>query len=267
MTNNATLIQPPHRDNSDRPALSVVVPVHNEEKNIVLLAEEISAVLQGNLTYEIVYVDDGSSDNSHKVLEDLTSTLTSFRAIQHLYRCGQSAAIYSGVLAASAPLVLTLDGDGQNDPTDIPLILETYYTHADEDGRLLVSGWRKRRNDSWDKRFSSRIANTLRSGLLSDKTPDTGCGLKVFRREDFLVLPTFDHMHRFLPALMLHAGARVMSVEVIHRPRLHGKSNYGLFDRLWVGIIDIFGVTWLYRRRIKVEFREIGAASNGTGPT
>ena len=161
--------------------------------------EEISEVLSPIIPYEIIYVDDGSTDNSHQVLLDLTGSLTGFRALQHFRRKGQSAAIYSGVTAAKAPLIVTLDGDGQNDPADIPALLETYYSHSKDDGRLMVAGWRKGRSDSWSKRVSSRIANAIRSSLLSDHTPDTGCGLKIFRREDFLFSSFQSHAQ-------IHAG-------------------------------------------------------------
>ena len=250
------------RDNSDNLALSVIVPVHNEEKNIGGLAKEISDILLPFVTHEIIYVDDGSTDDTYQVLLDLTRSLTGFRALQHFSRKGQSAAIYSGVKAAKAPLIVTLDGDGQNDPADIPTLLETYYSLSKYDGRLMVAGWRKGRSDSLSKRFSSSIANTIRSSLLSDHTPDTGCGLKIFRREDFMDFPSFNHMHRFMPALMLRNGGRVKSVEVNHRPRIHGKSHYGVLNRLWIGFADLLGVFWLNRRKIHVELIEICDASD-----
>ena len=252
------------RDNSDNLALSVIVPVHNEEKNIGGLAKEISDILLPFVTHEIIYVDDGSTDDTYQVLLDLTRSLTGFRALQHFSRKGQSAAIYSGVKAAKAPLIVTLDGDGQNDPADIPTLLETYYSLSKNDGRLMVAGWRKGRSDSLSKRVSSSIANTIRSSLLSDHTPDTGCGLKIFRREDFMDFPSFNHMHRFMPALMLRNGGRVKSVEVNHRPRIHGKSHYGVLNRLWIGFADLLGVFWLNRRKIHVELIEICDAADKT---
>ncbi len=262
MTNDSTSKQSTPRDNSDNLALSVIVPVHNEEENIVGLAKEISDILLPFVPHEIIYVNDGSTDNSYQVLLDLTGSLTGFRALQHFSRKGQSAAIYSGVTAAKAPLIVTLDGDGQNDPADIPTLLETYYSHSKGDGRLMVAGWRKGRSDSWSKRVSSRIANAIRSSLLSDHTPDTGCGLKIFRREDFMCFPAFNHMHRFMPALMLRNGGRVKSVEVNHRPRIHGKSHYGILNRLWIGFADLLGVSWLNRRKIHVELIEICNSSD-----
>ena len=267
MTTQTSGTQNQQQSGGKRPALSVVVPIHNEEENINPLVNEISAALKGSICYEIVYIDDDSTDSSHEVLRTLTANLTEFRAVQHLKKGGQSAAIFSGVQAANAPLVVTLDGDGQNDPADILALFEMYNTYAGENGRLMVAGCRKDRRDGWGKRRSSHIANAVRSHLLSDKTQDTGCGLKIFRREDFLRLPAFDHMHRFLPALMLRAGGRVMFQEVNHRPRYHGKSNYGTFDRLWVGITDMFGVIWLNRRRLNAESVEIKGHSDRFGST
>ena len=265
MTTNTTQTHNRQRNGEKGPALSVVVPVHNEAENIKPLVEEILGALKGFVTFEILYVDDYSTDNSHEILKTLTANLIEFRAIRHLKRSGQSAAIFSGVQAADAPLVVTLDGDGQNDPADILALFDVYHNYAGKDGQLMVSGWRKDRRDSWGKRLSSHIANAVRSRLLSDQTQDTGCGLKIFRREDFLRLPAFDHMHRFLPALMLRAGGRVMFQEVNHRPRQHGRSNYGTFDRLWVGILDLFGVVWLNRRRINAETIEVSTPSDRIG--
>ncbi len=203
-----------------RMELSVVIPVRNEAPNIAPLVAEIRAALDGALDYEIVYVDDGSSDDT-------------------------AAAI--GNLARAFPRLATLDGDGQNDPADIPRLWEIALA-APPAPPLLVAGHRQRRQDSAVKRVSSRIANRVRGRLLRDGTPDTGCGLKLFRRDVFLDLPFFDHIHRFLPALVQREGGRVVSVVVNHRPRERGRSNYGTFDRLWVGITDLFGVMWLQRR-------------------
>jgi dolichol-phosphate mannosyltransferase len=167
------------------------------------------------------------------------------RVVRHVARCGQSAAISSGVKAARAPWIATLDGDGQNDPADIPSL---WALRTDATAPLLVAGQRRKRRDSWSKRISSRGANAIRRRLLKDATPDTGCGLKLFPRALFLELPYFDHMHRFLAALMIRQGATVVSVAVNHRPRLKGTSKYGFWDRLWVGIADLLGVMWLQRR-------------------
>ncbi len=232
------------------PALSVVVPVHNEVENIEPLIAEIMATLEGVERYEIIYINDCSRDSTLERLTSLDQKFKVLRVLTHQKRSGQSAAIRTGVKAARGDLIATLDGDGQNDPEDIPKLLKAYREQAVADARILIAGFRARRQDSFIKRLSSKIANGIRSSLLGDATPDTGCGLKIFRREDFLDLPGFDHMHRFLPALMIRNGGQVISVEVSHRPREHGKSKYGTLDRLWVGIMDLIGVLWLKRRPI-----------------
>lgn len=224
--------------------LSVVVPVRNEQDNIVPLVREIDAALAGKLDFEIVYVDDGSTDDTLQRLGETQREYPQLKVVRHQFSCGQSTAVRSGVKAASGDWVATLDGDGQNDPADIPKLLA-----ALADGVDLVGGNRRHaRRDSWIKRISSVIANGVRSRMLRDSTPDTGCGLKLFRRDVFLDLPYFDHMHRFLPALVQRRGGKVVSVPVNHRPRERGKSNYGTLDRLMVGIVDLFGVMWLLRR-------------------
>jgi dolichol-phosphate mannosyltransferase len=263
ITDDANLMQPNQVINQHNRNLSVVIPVHNEEENIGPLVKEISDILLPIIPHEIICVDDDSTDNTLKVLIDLNKSLPEFKSLQHVKKKGQSAAICSGVTIAKGPLIATLDGDGQNDPADIPKLLEKYYAHSGEDGRLMVIGWRKGRSDGWRRRTSSRIANIIRSWLLSDHTPDTGCGLKIFKREDFVNFPLFDHMHRFLPALMLRSGGRVISVEVNHRRRMHGKSHYGILNRMLMGITDLAGVSWLNRRKIEVEIRELTKSPNG----
>jgi dolichol-phosphate mannosyltransferase len=228
---------------SEPPLISVVVPVRNEASNILPLVTEIEAALAG-VPHEIVYIDDGSTDTTGAELAALTATHP-LRSLRHLQSCGQSTAVLTGVRAARGTWIATLDGDGQNDPADIPAL---FARAMQATGPILVAGHRTKRRDTWRKRISSRIANKIRAGLLGDHTPDTGCGLKLFRREDFLTLPYFDHMHRFLPALFLRAGAEVVSVPVNHRPRERGVSNYGTLDRLLVGIPDLFGVSWLMSR-------------------
>jgi len=227
--------------------LTVVVPVLNEAENIPGLVGEIRAALDGRLGYEIVYVDDGSTDESVAVLRRLASEMPMLRLVRHAARAGQSAAIRTGVKAARGAWIATLDGDGQNDPADIPLLWAAR-EGAGADTLLLIAGHRTKRQDSWSKRWASRIANKVRAALLEDQTPDTGCGLKLFPRALFLELPYFDHMHRFLGALVIRAGGRVRSVTVNHRPRLRGASKYGVLDRLWVGITELAGVMWLKRR-------------------
>jgi dolichol-phosphate mannosyltransferase len=225
------------------PLISVVVPVRNEAANIAPLIAEIRAALAG-VAHEIVYVDDGSDDGTAEALRDEATAAPLVRR-RHAQSCGQSAAIITGVRAASGEWIATLDGDGQNDPADIPAL---FVRATAEPGLVLLAGHRTRRRDSFTKRITSRLANRLRAAMLGDATPDTGCGLKMFRRAAFLELPAFDHMHRFLPALFIRAGGRVISVPVNHRPRLRGVSKYGTLDRALVGIFDLVGVAWLQRR-------------------
>jgi glycosyltransferase involved in cell wall biosynthesis len=228
--------------------LSVVVPVRDEAGSIGPLVAEIDAALAGLADYEIVYVNDGSRDATAEALAQTQRAHPRLRVVHHAESCGQSAAIRSGVAAARFPWVATLDGDGQNDPADIPRLLEALAPGRREPGLELVAGWRAERRDSWLRRVSSRVANAVRGSLLGDRTPDTGCGLKLFGRELFLALPWFDHMHRFLPALVLREGGVVRSVVVSHRERKAGRSKYGVHNRLWVGIVDLLGVMWLMRR-------------------
>ena len=229
--------------------ISVVVPVHNEADNIVPLIEEIVNALSVANAYEIIYVDDGSKDDSAAVLKQALQNFEGLNVIHHQYSCGQSTAIHTGVKAAQYPWIATLDGDGQNDPADIPrLYAVLMQKQADISNLWMVAGWRNKRYDSAWRLFSSKVANGVRSRLLGDNTPDTGCGLKVFARDQFLALPYFDHMHRFLPALILRAGGQVISEPVNHRSRTAGASKYGTLDRLWAGIIDLAGVIWLQKR-------------------
>ena len=228
------------------PLLAVVVPVRNEAENIAPLVAEISAAL-GAVPHEIIYVDDGSTDGTAAALALTAASTPALRVLRHASSCGQSAAIVSGVRAARAAWIATLDGDGQNDPADIPALWD--FAQAEPGAaRMLVAGWRVTRRDTQVKRLSSRFANGLRARLLGDATPDTGCGLKLFPRALFLELPPFDHMHRYLPALVLRVGGRVVSRPVNHRPRTRGVSNYGTLDRALVGITDLMGVMWLQRR-------------------
>jgi dolichol-phosphate mannosyltransferase len=231
--------------------LSVVIPVKNEAGNIAPLVAEIAGALDGRALYEIIYVDDGSEDSTAAEIRRLQASVPQLRLLRHARSCGQSAAIRSAVKAARGRWIATLDGDGQNDPADIPALWRLAQGMADSSPAtppLLIAGHRARRQDSWSKRQASRIANAVRRRLLSDDTPDTGCGLKLFPRALFLDLPYFDHMHRFLPALVLREGGVVRSVPVNHRPRRRGISKYGVFDRLGVGIADLVGVLWLRRR-------------------
>lgn len=223
--------------------ISVVVPVKNEQDNVASLIAEIDAALS-KVKHEIIYVNDGSTDATLSTLKQLQKKYKQLRVISHQQSCGQSTAVRTGVKFARYDWVATLDGDGQNNPADIPKLID-----AVSEGVELVGGNRRlSRRDTFIKRISSVIANTIRSAMLRDDTPDTGCGLKLFQREAFLDLPYFDHMHRFLPALIKRRGGKIVSVHVQHRNREHGKSNYGTIDRLIVGIVDLFGVAWLQRR-------------------
>ena len=226
--------------------LSVVIPARNEAPNVAPLVAESRAALDGLADYEIVYVDDGSSDETAAAVRAAMRE-GRVRLLRHAKSCGQSAAVRTGVIAAHSPWIATLDADGQNDPADIRKLWELARATPQAD-KLLLAGFRQKRRDNAIKRFSSRIANAVRGSMLQDRTPDTGCGLKLLRRELYLALPFFDHNHRFLPALVLREGGIVQSVAVNHRPRERGKSNYGTFDRLWVGIVDLFGVMWLQHR-------------------
>lgn len=237
------------------PDLSVVVPVFNERDNIPPLLAEIAAALRGRVDYEVVYVDDASSDDSLDVLKAERAKHPELRIVRHLKQSGQSTAIRNGVRAARGAWIATLDGDGQNDPADIPKLLEA---RKAADGKVkLFAGWRTTRRDSFNKRISSKIANAVRSRMLRDATPDTGCGLKLFERDTFLALPWFDHMHRYLPALVKRAGFESVSIPVGHRPRTRGVSKYGMLDRLWVGLADLRGVAWLMRRAKVTETEEV----------
>ena len=226
---------------------SVVVPVCNEAENIEPLAREIEAAMRGR-AYEMIFVDDGSTDDTAVNLRRLKPSLPALRVLRHSFRSGQSAAVASGVRNARAPWIATLDGDGQNDPADIPKLIAARDLPENRSVHLVMGNRSASRKDTAYRRLQSRIANGVRSGLLGDGTPDTGCGIKIFVRDTFLELPRFDHMHRFLPALFQRQGTRVISVPVSHRERTRGTSKYGMLNRLWVGIIDIMGVIWLRRR-------------------
>ena len=233
--------------NTTDPAVSIVVPVRNEAGNIAPLVGEIAKAIDGQWHFEVVYVNDGSNDATEQELRQLIAQFPWLRRIRHRESCGQSAAVRSGVAAARAPLVVTLDGDGQNDPAFIPALIRTIEAGAPRTG--LVAGQRIGRKASGFKKLQSRIANSVRGAVLRDGTRDTGCGLKAFRREVFLKLPYFDGLHRFLPALVRREGYAIAYVDVVDRPRAHGVSNYGMWDRLWVGIMDLAGVWWLIRRK------------------
>lgn len=229
-----------------QPVISVVVPVKNEEGNVAPLIAEIAAAVSTLGVFEVIYVNDGSTDGTARMLDELMADRPWLRHIRHDRSTGQSAAVRTGVRHARAPIVCTLDGDGQNNPSFIPDMYIKLTAAADAG---LCQGQRVGRKDTGFKKMQSRIANAVRGSILRDGTRDTGCGLKCFRREAYLALPYFDAIHRFMPALMVREGYRVVHHDVIDRPRLTGVSNYGFFNRLWVGIFDLYGVWWLIRRK------------------
>jgi dolichol-phosphate mannosyltransferase len=237
--------------------VSIVVPVRNEEGNVAPLIAEIAAALDGRWAYEIIYVNDGSTDRTPALLAELMQARGNLRRVDHASSSGQSAAVRTGVRHARGGIVATLDGDGQNNPAFLPNLISAI---ADGGGRVgLAAGQRVGRKDTGFKKFQSRIANKVRNAVLKDGTRDTGCGLKAFRRDVFLSLPYFDGLHRFLPALVRREGFEIAYVDVTDRPRHSGVSNYGFFDRLWVGLMDLAGVWWLIRRKrtttVATEFK------------
>jgi dolichol-phosphate mannosyltransferase len=233
----------------DCPELAVVVPVKNEAGNILPLIAEIEAALTGKISFEIVYVDDGSTDDTPRQLAEAATAKPHLRVVRHRESCGQSQAIATAVKRARAPVIAMLDGDGQNDPADIPNLYARWQAEpAATRDKLLIAGWRANRRDTSSRRWASKAANAIRAWALKDDTPDTGCGSKLFPRALFLDMPRFDHMHRYLPALTIRAGGKVESVVVNHRPRGSGQSNYTNLRRALVGIPDLLGVMWLMRR-------------------
>jgi len=228
-------------------AVSIVVPVRNEAGNIAPLIAEIAAALDGRWPYEIIYVNDGSTDATAERLGEQMKLRPNLRVLRHEKSSGQSAAVRSGVRAAGGAIVATLDGDGQNNPAFLRDLIAALEQGGTRFG--LAAGQRVGRKDTGFKKFQSRFANRIRNAVLHDGTRDTGCGLKAFRRDVFLMMPYFDGLHRFLPALVRREGYDIAYVDVIDRPRHSGVSNYGFFDRLWIGIMDLAVVWWLIRRK------------------
>lgn len=225
-------------------ALSIIIPVFNEAESVVALYLEIKMIMeQTTYQYEIIFIDDGSTDGTEIRLQALTGTEQQLKIISHKKNHGQSIALVTGVKAARYDMLIVMDGDGQNDPADIPLLLASYDTQ-----HTVILGNRKKRNDNKLRKLSSWIANGIRQRVLKDNCGDSGCSLKLFSREAFLALPHFNHLHRFLPALFKRAGLKIINIPVNHRPRMHGISKYGLFDRLFIGIHDLIGVHWLLKR-------------------
>ena len=228
--------------------VSIVIPAKDERENIQPLVDEIYAALAEQQDFEIIYIDDGSTDGTFEEIVRLKNEGRSeLRVLKHAQSVGQSTAVYSGIKAAKGELIITLDADGQNDPADIPAMLVKAQQFKSGE-HFCIAGYRKNRKDTSWYRFQSRLANKVRASLLGDGTPDTGCGLKIFPKATFLQLPYFDHMHRFIPALVCRLPGEIVVSEVKHRNRQAGVSKYNMWNRLWVGIVDMFGVMWLQRR-------------------
>lgn len=242
--------------------LSIVIPMHNEAENVAPLVHEIDTACAGIPDKELILVDDGSRDDTARLIQQLQAEFGWLRLIQHPKAGGQSAAVHSGVQAAKGEIVCTLDGDMQNPPSEIPKLVAPLMAADAPAGLGLVAGQRVRRQDTWSKRLASRFANGLRSWMLSDNTRDTGCGLKAFRRDAFLALPYFNHMHRYLPALFARDGWQVAHVDVTHRERGGGQSKYNNLQRALVGIHDLVGVAWLIRRAKTARATEITAGDH-----
>lgn len=234
-------------DGDRRPAISVVIPMMNEEGAAVALVRETANALAG-MDFEIIAVDDCSSDGTREQLVSEKQTTPQLRVIAHASNAGQTRAIRSGIAAAGGRIIATLDGDGQNDPADIPALYRDLTRQGAPDALAMIGGERRSRRDAASRRWVSRVANSVRGALLKDGAIDTGCGLKVFYREAFLRLPAFDHMHRYLPALMRREGFEVEYRPVGHRPRVHGRSKYTNLGRLAVAFRDLMGVMWLNDR-------------------
>ena len=250
--------QPPGTaSHAEAPWLSVVVPLKNEADNVAMVAEGIATACADRGPVEAIFVDDGSTDATAERVREVCRRLPMLRLIRHGTSAGQSAAIHTGVAYARGDVICTLDGDGQNPPAEIPRLLDRLEGRDFPEGVALIAGQRTGRQDSHSKRLASQAANTIRSGLLRDGTRDTGCGLKLIRRDVFLGLPYFDHMHRYLPALVARDGWRTVHVDVAHAPRNAGRSNYANLGRAIAGAYDLIGVMWLIRRRKKATRAEV----------
>ena len=234
--------------------ITIIIPVHNEQDNIVPLLKEIELSSKQCPISEVIYIDDASTDNTPSILEHQKENYPFLRVIRHSVRSGQSAAFMAGARAAGNAILVFMDGDGQNAPADITRLLFAYNAGTKKSKKVMVAGQRQKRHDNALRRVSSRLANNIRSWLLKDGTRDTGCSLKMIDREDYLRLPFFNHMHRFLPALLLRDHVQIVHVDVSHRPRQAGTSKYGFWNRFWVGILDLLGVKWLMMRGLPADY-------------
>lgn len=243
---------------SQTPAVSIVIPAKNEAENVRPLIAEIRTAMDGHYEYELIYVDDGSTDETYAILEALRAEpFSRLKLIRHQQSVGQSLAIISGAWQARGEWLVVLDADGQNDPADIPGMLAAIQAARATDHQVWgIIGHRVNRRDDWVKKLSSKLANGFRDMMLRDGIPDTGCGLKAVLRERYLRLPAFNHMHRYIPALIQAQGGRMLIHPVNHRPRMAGRSNYGVWNRLWVGLVDVLGVWWLQRRAKIIQIRD-----------
>lgn len=243
-----------------QPKISIVLPAQDEAGSIGALLLGIDRAMAGT-AHEILVIDDGSTDATLLVLREMLGRLPQLRVICHARPCGQSAAIRSGVLAARGKIIATLDADGQNPPENLPRLIAPLLEGPSRDDLGLVQGQRIERKDSFSKRVSSKIGNAVRNAMLRDGVRDSGCGLKAFPRAVYLSLPYFDHIHRFMPAMVLREGWRVETVPVSHAPRLSGRSKYGNLRRALAGVVDLCGVAWLIRRRSLAKTAEISASA------
>ncbi|MBO44884.1 MAG: dolichol-phosphate mannosyltransferase [Rhodospirillaceae bacterium] len=251
-----SLTDRPKKAESETPEISVVIPMKEEMENVKPLLSEIESALTGECNFEILCIDDGSQDDTLATLVEAKKQHTALRVLHHAKCCGQSTATLTGVRAARAPWIAIIDGDMQNPPAEI-INLIAARDEAEDSNLAMVAGQRIKREDGWFKRYCSRFANDVRRRVLNDGIRDTGCSLKLIRRDIFLELPNFDHMHRFLGALVLRTGSNVLTVEVEHRARTAGKTKYGLGNRLWTGIVDLAGVLWLKRRAKHPIIKEV----------
>lgn len=234
--------------------ITVIIPVHNEEDNIIELLQEVKAAAENTPISEVIVVDDASTDRSLALLKSARDDFSFLRVIKHEVCTGQSAAFMTAARAAGNNILVFMDGDRQNDPKDVRLLYKTYQDNISKNPKIMVAGQREKRQDNLLRRLSSRWANKIRSSFLKDGTRDTGCSLKLIRREDYIRLPYFKHMHRFLPALLMRDSVKILHVDVSHRPRVAGQSKYGFWNRFWVGITDLIGVKWLLIRGLPQGF-------------